>query len=164
MRYIASLLLLTCTTISLFAVPAPREGIRPRGRFIDRGDYIEDTKTGLLWQKDGDDSGRMNFYDAAAYAKKLRLGDLDGWRVPTRDELASIFPATDEPFKDSKYNPLPCCKGPFEWHSYWTCEPDPRLPDYAWVYHWYNTGGANNCTASANRCFVRCVRDPLQKK
>ena len=27
------------------------------GRFLDRGDHVEDTRTGLLWQKDGTASG-----------------------------------------------------------------------------------------------------------
>ena len=52
----------------------------------------------------------MNFYDAADYAKKLRSA---AWTagVPTREELASIFPATEAPFKDTQYNPLPLLQG-----------------------------------------------------
>ena len=40
---------------------------------------------------------------------------------------------------------------------------DPRLPDYAYVYQWYADGGANNCSASKNLAYVRCVRDPIKK-
>ena len=39
-------------------------------RFRDRGEYVEDTQTGLLWQKDGEASGKKNFYQAAEYAAK----------------------------------------------------------------------------------------------
>jgi hypothetical protein len=152
-----------CLATNLRADPEKKQFDQKR-RFIDRGDIVEDTLTGLLWQKDGDESGRMNFFEAAEFAKKLKLGGLEGWRVPTRSELAAIFPATDAPFKDTRYNPLPCCKGPGEWHSYWTSELDPRLDDYAWVYQWYDKGGANNCFASRNQCFVRCVRERVQRK
>lgn len=133
-------------------------------RFRDRGEYVEDTRTGLLWQKDGTASGKLDYYQAAKYAAGLRLGGLDGWRVPTRDELAGIFPATERPFVNTPYTEAPCCQGPFEWNSYWTSELDNRLPDYAYVYHWYAKGGANNCYASKNFVYVRCVRDPVRKR
>lgn len=129
-------------------------------RFVDRGDYIEDRQTGLLWQKDGQASGKLNFYDAAKYAKGLKLGGLTGWRVPTAKELVSIFPADRAPFTNSAYNKDQCCGGEKEFRSYWTSELDgPPENDYAFVYHWYAQGGANNCYASKNFVYVRCVRD-----
>jgi hypothetical protein len=135
---------------------------KPAGeRFRDRGEYIEDTQTGLLWQKDGEASGKKNFYEAAEYAKKLKLGDLSGWRVPTAKEFAAIFPASAAPFKNSGYTPDKCCGGGKEFRSYWTSELDGRVEDYAFVYHWYSDGGANNCFASKNYCYVRCVRGPI---
>jgi hypothetical protein len=136
---------------------------KPAGeRFRDRGEYVEDTKTGLLWQKDGEASGKKNFYEAADYAKKLKLGGLSGWRVPTAKEYETIFPANTAPFKNSGYTPDMCCgDGRKEFRSYWTSELDGRVEDYAFIYHWYNKGGANNCFASKNYDYVRCVRGPV---
>jgi hypothetical protein len=131
-------------------------------RFIDRGQYVEDTKTGLLWQKDGDEAGKLNFYQAAQYAQNLNLGGLKGWRVPTAKELAGIFPATEKPFQDSQYVKDPQRGDPMP--SYWTSELDRRADDYAFVYHWYRTGGANNCYASRNFVYVRCVHDPVKRE
>jgi WD40 repeat protein len=134
------------------------------GRFLDRGAYVEDTKTGLLWQKDGAASGKHNFYDAFKYATNLELGGFPGWRVPTKEELAAIFPATEAPFTNTKYNKNPySAKGAGEWNNYWTSTVDPRVKDYAFVYHWYAKGGANNCLASQNLAYVRCVHDPIKK-
>ncbi len=130
-------------------------------KYVDYGEYIKDKKTGLLWQKDGTASGKLNFYQADEYAKRLKLGNLYGWRVPTIKELETIFPALDKPFINTPYTDQKCCKGPYEWHSYWTAEMDKSLPDYAFVYHWYQFGGANNCYASKNYDYVRCVHDPL---
>jgi hypothetical protein len=134
---------------------APQE----KPRLIDHGEYVEDRQTGLLWQKDGQSSGKMNFYDAAKYAKSLKLGGLTGWRVPTAKELETIFPADQAPFANSAYNKDQCCAGGKEFRSYWTSELDPRQEDYAFVYQWYAKGGANNCFASKNFVYVRCVLD-----
>lgn len=128
------------------------------GRFVDKGEVILDTWTGLFWQKDGTAAPPVNFYDAAKYASNLELGEMKDWRVPTIEELATIFPANFGPFKNSKYNPGECCGGPAEYAGFWTSELDTRLPDYAFIYQWYNDGGANNCYASRNRGYVRCVR------
>jgi Protein of unknown function (DUF1566) len=105
----------------------------------------------------------MNFYDAQQYAKNLKLDNVSGWRVPTRKELATIFPANKAPFKNSAYNKDRCCAGPNEFRSYWTCELDKRLDDYAYAYCWYAEGGGNNCYASKNFVYVRCVRDTAAK-
>lgn len=127
------------------------------GRFWDYGEYIHDRKTGLNWQKDGKASGKRNFYQAKEYAKSLELGGKRGWRVPTAKELASIFPATEVPFTNTPYTDRPYSKGPYEWPSYWTSQLDKRMDDYAYIYHWYAKGGRNNCYASRNYAYVRCV-------
>lgn len=133
-------------------------------RFRDLGKYVEDTQTGLLWQKDGTESGKRNYYEAEKYAANLKLGGLSGWRVPTAAELAAIYPAVDAPFTNTKYNKQPYNKGTGEWNSYWTAELDRRQADYAYVYQWYAEGGANNCFASKTYVYVRCVHDPVKKK
>jgi hypothetical protein len=131
-------------------------------RFKDFGDYVEDRWTGLLWQKDGVVSGKKNFYQAADYAKELDLGDMMEWRVPTIEELATIYPATYAPFTNTKHNTKQCCGGGEEYPGYWTSQLDKRQDDYAYVYQWYAKGGANNCYASANHAYVRCVHDPVR--
>jgi hypothetical protein len=133
-------------------------------RFKDAGEYVEDRWTGLLWQKDGDDSGKMHYFDAFGYAAELELSGVRGWRLPMPEELATIFPATYVPFKETKYNGNECCAGPVEFASYWTSQLDPKLPDYAYLYQWYSRGGANNCLASKNFAYVRCVHNPLPAK
>lgn len=132
-------------------------------RFRDGGEYVEDRWTGLLWQKSGESSGKMGFRSADRYAASLKLGGLSGWRVPTRDEYSTIFPADFAPFTGSNYNPLPCCEGPQEFASYWTSEWDgPMGGNSAYLFHWYSDGGANN-GGIGNSCYVRCVRDAPQE-
>lgn len=137
----------------------PSDTPKNKPRLVDRGEYVEDTETELLWQKDGSASGRKNFYEAAEYAKNLKLGGLTGWRVPTAKELATIFPAAKPPFTNTGYRKEQYAPGAGEFRSYWTSDLDKRLEDYAYVYQWYADGGANNCFASKNYASVRCVRD-----
>ncbi len=140
---------------------AKEKSAEQAARFEDGGDYVLDNQTGLLWQKDGDASGKRNFSQAAEYAKSLKLEGLTGWRVPTAEELAGIFPATESPFKDSKYTKVKCCEGPYEWDSYWTSRI--QAANAAHCYSWYADGGASSCYAS-NLFYVRCVHDPIDPK
>lgn len=150
------------TTAPATEKPAAKHNAK---RFVDRGEYVEDTETGLLWQKDGAASGKKNYNEALKYAADLKLGRLTGWRVPTAEECKAIFPADGAPFVNTRYNPKPySSKERGVWVSYWTVDLDTRRPDYAYVYQWYADGGANNCTASKNFVSVRCVHDPLKAK
>jgi hypothetical protein len=159
MRHLSAVVA-TAAMVAVWSSVAMAQGASPaKQRFIDKGDYVEDTQTGLWWQKDGESSGKLNFEGAAKYAKQLKLGGLTGWRVPTAKELATIFPADQAPFKNSAYNKEMCCAGPNEFRSYWTSEIFDGYEDGAFVYHWYAKGGANNCLASKNFVYVRCVLD-----
>src|SRR5262249_20758449 len=68
---------------------------------------------------------------------------------------------TDKPFINTKYNKEMCCAAG-EFNSYWTSQVDPRLEDYAYVYQWYAKGGANNCYASKNFVYARCVHNRVK--
>ena len=129
-------------------------------RFRDAGEYIEDRWTGLLWQKDGGVSGQKTYEGAADYAKNIELSGIKGWRVPTRDEFCTIFPATFAPFTGTKYNPSSeLSNGPDRFPHYWTSDLDLRVGNnFAWIYQWYGNGGGNNCNTS-NSGYVRCVRN-----
>ena len=69
-------------------------------RFLSSpGGIITDTRTGLQWAMD---SGmNMTWDQARQYAKRLRLGGFDDWRLPKRSELKALgkidadFPITE---------------------------------------------------------------------
>lgn len=148
-----------------FATPRdnriPLTGADIKGRFVDRGEFIEDKWTGLLWQKDGHAAGKFNYYGAADYAAELELNGVAGWRVPTAEELATIFPAVDAPFKGTSYDKGVCCVPDGEYASYWTSELDSRRKGQAFTYRWYANGGAGGSSAITHFVYVRCVRDSL---
>ena len=60
---------------------------------------IIDTSTGLMWQKE-DDGVERNFRDAIQYCDELSLGGYTDWRLPTADELKTIF----DPYSETKHS------------------------------------------------------------
>jgi len=87
----------------------------PSPRFTENGDgTITDNLTGLMWAKDANLTGSMNWSDAIDYANNLSLGSYEcgasyiDWRLPNVKELQSLidfsntFPAltTGHPFSN----------------------------------------------------------------
>ena len=61
--------------------------------FIDRGDYIELVKPigAIRMIQKGSAEIPMNWYDAVDYARNLKLGGFDDWRLPTIEELKELY-------------------------------------------------------------------------
>jgi predicted heme/steroid binding protein len=61
------------------------------GRFIAHyNGTVSDKKTGLMWAA-GDDGKGINKRDLSAYFNNYRAGGYDDWRIPTVDELKTIY-------------------------------------------------------------------------
>jgi hypothetical protein len=61
------------------------------GRFIAHGDgTVSDKKTGLMWAARDDGKG-VNKRDVESYFRNYRAGGHDDWRIPTVDELKTIY-------------------------------------------------------------------------
>ena len=69
----------------------------PSPRFFDRGDgTVRDRLTGLMWAKNANGAGQMDWYGAIGYSNTLSLGTVCGtpltdWRLPNRFELESLL-------------------------------------------------------------------------
>lgn len=65
------------------------------GRYIDHGDgTITDRETGFMWTKKDSraDIGKcLNWYDSKIYVSNLRAGGYSDWRMPTAEELKTIY-------------------------------------------------------------------------
>ena len=69
-------------------------------RFISNKTTVTDTRTGLMWAA-GDNGADISLVDAQAYCKNYTGGGYDDWRLPTQDELATLFEL--EAYKSSGY-------------------------------------------------------------
>jgi len=79
-------------------VPPPIESRESKIRLVDNGDgTLTDPDTGLMWgQKDSyADLGRcLTFPEALDYVSGLRTGNHADWRIPTVQELSTIYDDT----------------------------------------------------------------------
>ena len=118
---------------------------------------VTDTRTGLVWQRDGSGS-RPNcvenpycmWPEAQAYCAGLTL-DGSGWRLPTLTELPSI---ADFTVAGPAINQIAFPNTPAE--VFWTSSPYAGSSGYAWLGS-FNYGGAESADVS-NSYRVRCVR------
>jgi len=96
--------------VAVLTVPDKRK--RPKelsrqGRFIAYNDgTVLDTKTELMWA--AKDNGRyINWKNAKEYCETYRGGGYNDWRMPTQDELYSLYNVSTEGYKqdcDSGYS------------------------------------------------------------
>jgi uncharacterized protein (TIGR02145 family) len=138
---------------------------------------VEDTRTKLQWQRCSRGqtwtgvscTGKAQEY-TWEQANKLAP---DGWRLPTRDELASlVYCSSGKPAfwpASSGGNQGRLCEGdslppairedafpntPSKW--YWSSSLDDRSPDGAWIVNFYN--GHVNGNSKGFARYVRLVR------
>jgi hypothetical protein len=53
-------------------------------------DMVQDTRTGLIWARNGNIAGSMRWNDAMEWVKSLDIGGYRDWRLPTKEELVSL--------------------------------------------------------------------------
>ena len=95
-------------------------------RFIDCDDgTIKDTKTGLMWQKEGSQE-RLNYAGAENFVAELNKEQYPDWRIPTREELESILDLTKH---DPAIDPIFKCESA----GYWSSTPYAGYTSDAWV-------------------------------
>ena len=73
----------------------------PQQRFVDHSDEtVSDRKTGLMWKKTDtmiDLKKWVNYQDSVDYVRELkekRFAGYDDWRLPTKDEMHSLYDET----------------------------------------------------------------------
>ena len=122
----------------------------------------------LMWEKETED--KMAWKDAIEYAKKLRLGGYDDWRLPTIEELGEVVTLCGGEFvrdddnaiekidrnkENALYQKAYKVKG-FAVYDYWSSTTDADNSDYAWII-WFSYGSQNYFNKDTN-FRVRCVR------
>jgi hypothetical protein len=116
--------------------------------FKDNGDgTITDLTAGLMWQKENDDTQR-NWREALEYANTLSLGDHSDWRLPSKEELSSLWKTVGENFEFNRRRYFSSRR------LLWSSTTRLGSPAPAWVLNFYD-GGSGYHQMDA---FVHCVR------
>ena len=64
----------------------------PQTRFIDHGNgTVTDTHYRLMWTKDANLFGRLNWNDAYNRCSSYTFAGYNDWRLPGKDELVSLY-------------------------------------------------------------------------
>ena len=139
-------------------------------RFTDNGNgTVTDARTGLIWLRNANPWGVMNWADATSACASLASGQAgltDGstagqWRLPSKEELEGI--GTDPPATwESGFPSVPWLMpgAPFtnvQSSGYWSSTTDAGYPSYAWGVY-MDGGGVNSFSKSSNFYYAWPVR------
>jgi len=124
----------------------------------------------LMWQKETVKK-KMNWNDAMEYAKNLRLGGHNDWRLPSIDEFGEVIDScgiihinrdnnnwdsiTNENMNNNYYQNSYKEKG-FSYEYYWSSTTYKNDSNNAWIVLFYNGNVGYYRKNDSN--FVRCVR------
>ncbi len=92
-------LILFCLPVLFLSLTSPGEALKKKtsmdSRYVDNGDgTITDYRTDLMWTKKdsyADLKECRNWYKSKKYVDKLKTGGYSDWRMPTAEELETIF-------------------------------------------------------------------------
>lgn len=121
----------------------------PEARYTVAGDMVEDTGTGLRWQRGV--NAAKDWTSALQDCVDLRLGGFDDWRLPTVKELLTLV---DESALDPSLDVAAFPDTPSEW--LWASSPGLAPPSYAWAVSF--TDGFSTPAAATQHYVSRCVR------
>jgi len=110
---------------------------------------VLDKETGLVWQRDTDNTLRSH-NEAFTYCYNKEIGGRRGWRLPTVEELSSLV----DPLRSEPSLPVGHPFTNVKSYVYWSSSSYPTNPYGGWVVDFYN-GLAFNYS---NTGYVRCVR------
>lgn len=106
-------------------LPNPRFTVGASG---DATNCVTDNLTGLVWARNANIAGTMNWANAITYCEGLNYGGQTDWRLPNRKELDSL---TDL----ARINPALTTGHPFtgvQSDYYWSSSTYVALTSYAW--------------------------------
>ena len=139
--FLAAFMLALAFTMPLFAA---FESSTVSGNFI-----VTDTETGLIWQGTYTDKGTWR--GVLNYCENLTYAGYDDWRLPNKNELASLVnytkynPASDFPNMPSK--------------GFCSSSTDVENTSWVWIVD-FNSGSVDGyCNSKTVSCHVRCVRN-----
>ncbi|SMP62716.1 Protein of unknown function [Desulfonatronum zhilinae] len=93
-------------------------------RFTDNGNgTVTDTVTGLMWTKDANPFGWLNWDDAMSRCSSFSVSGIGGWRLPSRDELVALYHAIQG---EHPFTGVQSC-------NYWSSTTSADNTDNAWV-------------------------------
>jgi formylglycine-generating enzyme required for sulfatase activity len=142
---------LSVLAFAMCGLALPVRADAPDGRYKVGAYIVTDNATGLVWQRETDDTQR-SWEEAGTYCSKLQIA-AGGWRLPTLKELLTLIDAarTASPvidvdvFKNAKVG------------LYWSSTTWVTNTTAAWSVD-FERGNTAKDHAKTESYYVRCVR------
>ena len=119
---------------------------------------VLDKETGLVWERAPEADGLADWYQAHGHCNQLKTGDRFGWRLPTVQELASLFDPTGTVSQAlPPGHPFTLAQGT---NDYWSATSSNVNPTQAWTVY-FSTGGGPRAILDKTEfgeIFTWCVR------
>ena len=117
------------------------------------GKTVTDTRTGLMWQKEY--ATDKTWQQALAYCQSLNTGTepyagYTGWRLPNKNELASLLDPGRSGTPYSKFPDMPS-------NVFWSSSTNDGSENDGWVVN-FNSGVVGHNGSKSREYKVRCVR------
>jgi len=135
--------------------PSWHQIISAQERFMEvmSGQAVLDRETGLVWAKNANLFGAIDWESAVDYCRNREIGDRKGWRLPTVEELSSLLDMSiatpprvhTEPFYNIQMS-----------DPYWTSTHDRWDEPAAWYVNM--DSGTVSIASKANELYVWPVR------
>jgi|SRR6478735_8497149 len=138
-----------CALTALVALPGRADA--PPGHFTVANGLVTDNKTGLIWQRNDDGTGR-SYADAVTYCNALSFGGYSDWRLATIKELLTLV---DE---SKASNAIDLNVFPGGNLQTWSGSPVPSNVNYSFAIDFSGDGSSLNYTVSSTYLHARCVR------
>ena len=127
---------------------------RPR-LFIDNGNgTVDDTVTGLVWQREMPTES-YKWEEAQAYCADLSLAEASDWRLPSIKELSLLV---DSSMYNHAIDTLVFPDLTMFEIQVWSSTPYAPDPTYAWIVHFSSGHASGNGEYKARSYDIRCVR------
>lgn len=132
-------------------VAFPGRADAPAGHFTVANGLVTDNKTGLIWQRNDDGTGRT-YATAVSYCDDLSFGGYSDWRLATIKELLTLVDeskATDA----IDLNVFPGGN-----LVTWSSSPVPSNPNYSFAIDFSSDGSSGTYMVTYTYLHARCVR------
>ena len=119
----------------------------PAQRFTTAEETVTDNVSGLIWQKQYASS--KSWAEALSYCEEASTGDKFDWRLPNRNELASLLDFTGTSDVASGLSSVPA-------QSFWSSTTSANTPNAAWKVDFAD--GSITAETKSETNYVLCVR------
>ena len=104
-------------------------------------DLVLDKETGLVWARDANLIGQINWLDANTLCREFELGNRTGWRLPSIEELSSLIDTSQSDLALPEGHPIVNVQYGSGVYAYWSSTNHENPNGAAWFVNMWRGAG-----------------------